>query len=760
MPLFLPGEAYLVHFDFGRDEDAREEFMEEMEEEYESWNLNLFEDEPMVALSLDAPMAKIRKRRGYARDQKVWVFTNVDMHGRGWFFRDFPHKSIRTVSCCMGTSVIAGVKDDGLAALSECYLPVRLLWHVWNRESGDLKRLARAALDGDEKAYPVLADALTDAGHPLAGPARFICADALGLGKAEGVLAFSQKEYPRTLGLTPDGKAAFVHEDDGTVFIRAFSDGKIIRGTKHVVPELRRDDTGSPATVFSACGRYLAMLRGRTLACWRVRPWELLWKAERAEDEQAHSIQMSTHGALVGAHCRDEVLRVWDAESGEEVGELPRPKKTRLLNLTDAGWAFRHEDGRFGLWAPGGKAKVAWRDMPEDVPAHLSNALVSPDGTRMAGRDTGGLLLMDILGKKVIARPATDGYQDPFAWTPMGSRFFTGYHGTILAWDGHRGAPMGSFEVKKGFSQRAVSAVGDTVAGWASGDPFVRAWRVDGSAGPEPVKLHLETNILSVAVSADGKRVAAVGPRASHLTEYTPEGGGLGNIEYREPTAVGYAEGGLLLAGRRDGRLTLRKGTKSRWSDELGSEVVSVAASPGAGLFAAGVASGTVALFDAAGRMQWRTRVHEGRVTGLGFDGPGHVISCGADGKVLRYEADSGEAEEEYAGEAPLCALGVRPGGEMTAAVEAGKCVLLIGPAAGGVDEITSLCPFSVCFASDDVLVIGCWGEVVFLRLSTREVLRRVPAGEGDVTAVSYSNGVLAAGGWDRHLRMWKIKGE
>jgi WD40 repeat protein len=760
MPLYLPNEAVLVCFRV--DEEDADAWID-LRESLRRWNLNLFDDGPDVVLNASAPIDTIRKRPDYVSDHKVWVFTDADTSRIGsWFFHNYDYPNIGTVECCMGTSVIASDRDDALAALGETYLPVHLLWHVWKHEGGDLPRLARAALDGDEKSLPVLADAFTDANHPLAAAARFVAADVLGVSKAEGTSAIPLKEYPRTLGLLPDGSAAFVHQDTGYVRLLSLPDGKLVRGSRRMLPELKRSED-IPETALSTCARFLAMSRKGTVACWRVQPWGLLWRMERPEREWARPPVFSPDGTMLGAPCLDKMLRVWDVEAGDEIGALPCPKEAFLLNLTNAGWAFLTADGRFGLWGPRGAARVKWWPMPEGYNTlNFSDPKASPDGTRLVGWQRNSpaseVILVDVTGKKVIASEAAHGDHRPQGFTPDGGRFFTRYQKVMRAWDGHTGEPVGTAEAREGFDRAAFSADGCTVIGWCGADPVLRAMPIGRpGTGPEPIKRDIESTIPSVAISPDGKQAAVAASRIDTIMEASTDGKQLKGVAFQGVTSVAYSPDGLL-AGRRDGVVSLRKGAKARWSRKLGAIVRCVAASPAGGRFAAGLASGATVLLDATGSQLWPTFAHRGAVTALAFSQTGELLSAGEDGLIYRIDTDHGEAEVVMDAGLPLSALATAPEGGLAAAVVPGKKVVLFGAGTRGQD-ITSLCPFSVCFLSANVLAVGCWGEVVILRLPGREVVRRIPAGQGEGFSVAWSsrNNLLVAGGWDRQLRMFRL---
>src|SRR5262249_8529780 len=137
---------------------------------------------------------------------------------------------------------------------------------------------------------------------------------------------------------------------------------------------------------------------------------------------------------------------------------------------------------------------------------------------------------------------------------------------------------------------------------------------------------------------------------------------------------------------------------------EQGTRVEAHCVAATTGRFAVGLASGEAVMLNAAGRQSWRTSAHTGPVTALAFDQAGQLLSAGEDGLVHRMD-ERGQSEEQFAAGLPLSALAVSPEGKQAAVVR-GKKVILFGPGAGGTHEITSLCPFSACFAGPDTLVV------------------------------------------------------
>jgi hypothetical protein len=77
-------------------------------------------------------------------------------------------------------------RDSALAVLARFYDRLGLVWAVWQSGAGPARAIARTILDGDEKALPVLADALEEAGDPRAAEVRAWLKKARPKGRARG----------------------------------------------------------------------------------------------------------------------------------------------------------------------------------------------------------------------------------------------------------------------------------------------------------------------------------------------------------------------------------------------------------------------------------------------------------------------------------------------------------------------------------------------------------------------------------------------
>ncbi len=730
MPLYLPNEGWLVRF------SLNDEALERLNETLQKHAWNVICEDGLLAFDLKAPVERFRARPDFVSAEKAWCFTGEDTHEVGCrFVGDYRYPSVRVVD----RACIATQRDDALAALAESYPPVHLLWHVWNEEGGDLKRLARAALDGDEKAFGVLCDAMQDAGHPLAAVAARIGAEWLGLRiHAEGAPAvLAWKEYPRTLGLTADGSAVFIQTDGGGVRLLSVKDGKAVRGSKQDIPELR---AGGETAFSSAAGVFVKASPGR-LRAFGVGPWREMWSVEAGD---VYRITVAADGSRLAAVCHDNTVRVWLTATGEELGVFPIRKTNATVHgfTSDARLALR-SGGRLALWAPG--RRVAWEDLAGGHDDRWFT--IHPDGDRAA------VFTRDMrVGVRVLATGELLGglYDDDsphiLGFTADGRLFVTEKNRGLTAHDGRTGAVIACVDAREDFVKVALAADGSAVAGWCYGHGL-RVWPLTRRV-PDPVAVEMDFGILGVAVAPDGSRFVAAQEAPMCLIEHDAGGGVLSQVAsftgFTGVTAVAYSPDGQTLAAARFRLISLRSGKRQRVGIDVDADVRGLRFSADGRRLAAAFAGGEVAVYRVSdGRRLSREARHRWDCTAVAFAGS-HLCSADTDGRVHA-------GGRVIAAGARVVSLDVSSSG-LVAAV-AGRRVLSEGEA------ITSLVASSVRFVGDDVLAVGCWGEVVLMRLPSREVLYRIPAGWGEVTSLDWAPAgrVLAMGCWDRQVRLSRL---
>src|SRR5262249_55839501 len=97
----------------------------------------------------------------------AWFWTNYDGI-------EFPEEELEghLLDTCMGRSLLYHDYDQILDALAKVHEPIQWLLTVTRSGPPAASPLARAILDADRSGLPILADALEEAGHPLAAQIR------------------------------------------------------------------------------------------------------------------------------------------------------------------------------------------------------------------------------------------------------------------------------------------------------------------------------------------------------------------------------------------------------------------------------------------------------------------------------------------------------------------------------------------------------------------------------------------------------------
>lgn len=152
--------------------------------DFNKYNLGIIEEEfPELYVSGSFDGKKLKSDPRVVRAEAVWVLCPFD------FTR--PHEEIdglgvddyfgqrlggKWVGNCLGQARVYAKRAEALADLARCDQGVGWVWQAAKVRKGPAGKLARAVLAGDMQALLPLADALTEAGHPLAERVRELCA--------------------------------------------------------------------------------------------------------------------------------------------------------------------------------------------------------------------------------------------------------------------------------------------------------------------------------------------------------------------------------------------------------------------------------------------------------------------------------------------------------------------------------------------------------------------------------------------------------
>ncbi|KDR68085.1 hypothetical protein GALMADRAFT_1354883 [Galerina marginata CBS 339.88] len=228
------------------------------------------------------------------------------------------------------------------------------------------------------------------------------------------------------------------------------------------------------------------------------------------------SVAFSTDGRRIVSGSYDQTVRIWDAETGKQVGE-PFGGQTACV------WSVAFSpDGKRVVSGSDDKTVRIWdaetgKQMGEPFRGHtnfVKSVAFSPDGRHVvSGSNDETVRIWDAETGKQVGEPFR-GHTDlvrSVAFSPDGMRVVSGSDDqTVRIWDAETGKQVG--EPFRGHTNWvrsvAFSPDGNRVVS-GSFDQTVRIWDAEtGKQVGEPFRGHTDS-VLSVAFSPDGKRVVS-----------------------------------------------------------------------------------------------------------------------------------------------------------------------------------------------------------------------------------------------------------
>lgn len=236
-----------------------------------------------------------------------------------------------------------------------------------------------------------------------------------------------------------------------------------------------------------------------------------LQAALRGHGGPVRAVAISPDGRIAVTGSFDTSVIVWMLERDQAISVLRFHDKAvnAVAMLPGAGFATAGEDGRIALWRPGSTTPERILDGHSGPVAALA---VSPDARFLASASWDRTIRLWPLQEGAVRVLA--GHSDnvnAVAFTPDGRLLVSaGYDATLRFWPVDGAAPL-AVTVPAPLNTLSIAPDGEIVTGAADG--IMRFFGADGTTRGE-IEI-AQAPIIAMAVSPDGKRIAAAGLRGA-----------------------------------------------------------------------------------------------------------------------------------------------------------------------------------------------------------------------------------------------------
>jgi WD40 repeat protein len=221
--------------------------------------------------------------------------------------------------------------------------------------------------------------------------------------------------------------------------------------------------------------------------------------------EGVSSVTYSPDGTRIASGSPDNTVRLWDAATGEPVGQpLHHDKAVTSVAFSPDGTriASGSDDGTVRLWAASTGEPVG-QPLHHDKP--VTSVAFSPDGTRIAsGSQDNTVRLWNAETRQPIGQPLpADDWVNSVAFSPDGTRIASAAATTVRLWDTATGQPIGQpLDHDDVVNSVAFSPDGTRIAS-ASYDKTIRLWDATDGRDIGLLRGH-ESPALAVAFHPNG----------------------------------------------------------------------------------------------------------------------------------------------------------------------------------------------------------------------------------------------------------------
>ncbi|KAG8752022.1 POC1 centriolar protein A [Serendipita sp. 396] len=438
------------------------------------------------------------------------------------------------------------------------------------------------------------------------------------------------------------------------------------------------------SVVFSPDGRWIVSGSwDKTIRLWDAETGQSLGEPLRGHTRAVTSVGFSPDGRRIVSGSWDETICLWDAETGQSLGE---PLRGHTQAVTSVGFSpdgrrivSGSEDMTIRLW----DAETG-QSLGEPLRGHIRGVTsvgFSPDGRRIvSGSEDMTIHLWDAETGQSLGGPLRGHTQGvtSVGFSPDGRRIVSGsWNTTIRLWDAETGQSLG--EPLRGHT-REITSVGFSPDGRrivsGSEDTTIRLWDAEtGQSLGEPLRGHTRA-VTSVGFSPDGRRIVSGSYDMTICLWDAETGQSLGEPlrgHTQAVTSVGFSpDGRRIVSGSWDKTIRL-------WDAETGQSlgeplrghthrVTSVGFSPDGRHIVSGSEDKTTRLWDAktGQSLGEPLRGHTRAVTSVGFSPDGrHIVSGSWDETICLWDAETGQSLGEPLRDhtKPVASLGFSPDG-------------------------------------------------------------------------------------------------
>ncbi|KAL0945669.1 hypothetical protein HGRIS_014988 [Hohenbuehelia grisea] len=254
----------------------------------------------------------------------------------------------------------------------------------------------------------------------------------------------------------------------------------------------------------------------RTIRIWDAETGEQLGDALKGHENWVTSVAFSSDGKRIASGSGDRTVRIWDAETGEQLGDALKGHTREVTSVAFSSDGKRITSGSYDRTVRIWDAETG-EQLGDALKGHgrgVTSVAFSSDGKRIAsGSGDRTVRIWDAETGEQLG-DALKGHEDwvrSVAISSDGKRIASGSDDrTVRIWDAETGEQLG--DALKGHEDRvrsvAFSSDGKRIAS-GSGDRTVRIWNAEtGEQLGDALKGH-EDRVRSVAFSSDGKRIAS-----------------------------------------------------------------------------------------------------------------------------------------------------------------------------------------------------------------------------------------------------------